>query len=183
MKYLRAFMVLSFAVVLSSCAHVSSTYRVMGSSLNFNPNANYAERLPCRLNTRGEKVVLVDPKMHAWGAYDRDGTLLRAGIATAGANKCEDSDRSCRTSVGSFRIVSLGSVDCKSSKYPKPHGGGIMPFCMFFHGGDSLHGAPDHILAEDNLSHGCVRMRIPDAEWVRYSFANIGTKVIVKPYE
>jgi lipoprotein-anchoring transpeptidase ErfK/SrfK len=27
-----------------------------------------------------------------------------------------------------------------------------------------------------------VRMHVSDAEWLRYNFVNVGTKVIVKPY-
>lgn len=188
MKVLGVILAGACSIVLTSCASMApydsgggGTY-YSGPSLRFDPNCNFAERLPPHIECRGKKTILVDPRVHAWGAYAEDGTLLRAGIATAGAPKCEDSDRSCRTAVGTFSINSLGQADCKSSKYPKPHGGGLMPYCMFFHGGDSLHGSPDHILAEDNLSHGCVRMRIQDAEWVRYSFANIGTRVVVRPY-
>jgi lipoprotein-anchoring transpeptidase ErfK/SrfK len=45
-----------------------------------------------------------------------------------------------------------------------------------------LHGVPDGEVVEGNISHGCVRMHVVDAEWLRYSFVNYGTKVVVKPY-
>lgn len=150
--------------------------------LAWNPDSDFYSRLPQHIDTKGEKVIVVDPNVHAWGAYSSNGTLVRAGIASSGASWCEDVGRPCYTSVGTFRISSLGSVDCKSSIYPKPNGGGLMPYCMFFHGDMSLHGSPDHLLAEGNISHGCVRMRIQDSEWVRNYFAKVGTKVIVKPY-
>jgi lipoprotein-anchoring transpeptidase ErfK/SrfK len=110
--------------------------------------------------------------------------LVRAGIATAGGTVCPpDADEiDCRTASGTFHITSIGGEDCYSKKYPKPNGGGLMPNCMFFNEGQALHGSPDDIVVEDNISHGCVRMRLPDAEWMVNQFAHIGTKVIVVPY-
>jgi lipoprotein-anchoring transpeptidase ErfK/SrfK len=143
---------------------------------------DYAMRIPQYVNNKGERAIIVYPSVHAWGAYDEEGNLVRAGIATAGDNWCEDIKRPCRTAVGSFRIVSLGGADCYSTIYPLPKGGGLMPYCMYFHGGQALHGSPDNAVVEDNISHGCVRLKIPDAEWIRYNFAKYGTKVIVRPY-
>jgi hypothetical protein len=145
---------------------------------------NYAQRIPAHLDTHGKKMVLVDPNVHTWGAYGADGNLIRAGIATAGGPTCPpDADEAdCRTGRGTFHITSLGSEDCASKIYPRPDGGGLMPYCMFFNNGQALHGSPDNIVIEDNVSHGCVRMRIPDAEWMRNNFAQVGTKVVVMPY-
>lgn len=140
---------------------------------------DYADRLPSHIST-GEKTILVDPNVHAWGAYNADGELIRAGLATAGDDYCADIKRSCRTSAGSYRIQSLGNASCKSSIYPLPNGGAPMPYCMFFNGDQGLHGS--YQVVEGNVSHGCVRMHVEDAKWIRYNFANIGTKVIVKPY-
>ena len=154
-----------------------------GSGKQF--SANYASRLPPQMDTNGKKLVLVDPSVHAWGAYNEDGTLVRAGLATAGGVKCppDDPDElTCRTTEGTFRITSMAGGDCYSKTYPRPNGGGLMPYCMFFNNGQALHGAPDQIVIEDNVSHGCVRMRIPDAEWMQNQFAQIGTKVVVRPY-
>jgi hypothetical protein len=144
-------------------------------------NAKYAARIPSSIDTH-EKMILVDPSSFAWGAYDQYGQLVRGGIATAGADFCADEGKPCRTNSGSFRIFSLGNADCISRTYPIGKGGSIMPYCMFFNKGQSLHGTPDQMMTEQHLSHGCVRMRIPDAEWVRNNFAEIGTKVVVLPY-
>lgn len=169
-KALASLVVLPIAgLILSGCSSMGG-------------HSSYASRLPSTLNTNGHKTVLVDPKVHAWGAYDESGRLVRAGIATAGGKWCDDVKRPCKTPAGTFRIRSLGSPECKSSKYPKPHGGGLMPHCMFFTKNMALHGSPSNAVIEGNVSHGCVRMKIPDAEWMRYNFANIGTKVIVRPY-
>lgn len=168
----------SLVLSLTSCATTSTS----GSSFS----SNYADRLPQHLDTNNKRVVLVDPNVHAWGAYDKDGSLVRAGVATAGGAVCppDSSDESdCRTGSGTFHITSIGGGDCFSKIYPKPTGGGLMPYCMFFNKGQALHGSPDDIVIENNVSHGCVRMRIPEAEWMVDNFAYIGMKVIVVPYQ
>jgi lipoprotein-anchoring transpeptidase ErfK/SrfK len=137
-------------------------------------------RMPAQISTKGERVVLVDPNVHAWGAYDKEGGLVRAGLATAGGEYCPDIKRGCKTGAGSFRVQSLGAENCKSTRYPRPHGGAPMPYCMFFNKNQGLHGS--QYVMEGNVSHGCVRLSVSDAEWLRFNFANIGTKVVVKPY-
>ncbi len=139
----------------------------------------YMSRLKSSL-TPSEKLIIINPRLHVWGAYSENGKLLRAGLATAGAKWCEDIGRPCRTKTGSFRIYSLGNRDCISSIYPVGEGGAPMPYCMFFNGGQGIHGS-NH-LAEANLSHGCVRVSVDDAEWIRHNFAQVGTKVIVESY-
>lgn len=142
--------------------------------------SSYASRMPQMVDGYGEKVIIVNPHKHVWGAYSAEGNLLRAGLATAGASWCPDIHRACRTRSGSFRIYTLGSSSCYSKRYPVGKGGAPMPYCMFFNGNQGLHGS--HEIAEANLSHGCVRVSVSDAEWIRFNFATIGTKVIVTSY-
>jgi hypothetical protein len=144
--------------------------------------------MPAQIDPPGEKIIIVNPKVHAFGAYSADGELIRSGMVTAGSGWCRDLGRSCRTKVGSFRIYSLGSSSCKSSKFPLPRGGAPMPYCMFFNGGQALHGSYQVVAA--NVSHGCVRLEVEDAEWLRFNFVEgpnqdngyRGTRVIVKSY-
>jgi|GEM_PF-1134625 len=143
---------------------------------------DYNARVPQNISAPGEKVVVIDPRAHVWAAYDAAGHLVRAGIATAGRDWCPDIGRRCHTKTGIFRVQSLGSPQCRSRTYPLPRGGAPMPYCMFFHQGQALHGAPDHAVGDANLSHGCVRLHNSDAQWLRYNFVTVGTKVIVKPY-
>ena len=140
---------------------------------------DFSDRLPAHINT-SEKTVLIDPNVHAWGAYDDNGDLVRAGLAASGSNYCRDLGRRCHTKAGTFRVFSLGSRGCKSSIFPIPHGGAPMPYCMFFNKNQAMHGSYE--LADANISHGCVRMEVQDAEWLRFNFVRVGTKVIVKPY-
>src|SRR3990167_4316784 len=141
---------------------------------------------PLTIEPPEEKVIVVDLKKHAFGAYEADGQLIRWGPVTGGKDWCSDIDRSCRTKAGVFRIYSLGSSNCVSSKFPIPDGGAPMPYCMFFNGGQALHGSPGGVI-RGNESHGCVRLFVDDAEWLRYDFVDPprgfnqyrGTKIVV----
>lgn len=173
---ISSLIIFSLSVVsLSSC----STYSSKEGGYEQKVSRDYSNRMPSTIATN-EKVVIVDPSARAWGAYDKHGTLLRSGLATSGSSYCPDLDRSCRTSVGTFRIYSLGTPECKSHKFPLPRGGAPMPYCMFFNGGQGLHGSYE--VVDGNVSHGCVRMHVDDAKWLRYNFASVGTKVVVKSY-
>jgi len=146
--------------------------------LSFLPFSTYA--VPKHISAPGEKVIIVDPRSHTWGAYNASGKLLKSGTATAGGKWCPDIGRSCRTKVGYFRIYTLGSAGCKSSKYPRPRGGAPMPYCMFFNGHQGLHGSYE--VVHGNVSHGCVRVSVSSAKWLRHNFVTIGTKIIIRPY-
>lgn len=137
-----------------------------------------------RIKPPGEKLIVVDPNAHIYGAYSAKGVLVRWGIATAGSDRCRDTGERCHTSKGGFRIYSLGNANCYSRKYNDAP----MPYCMYFNGGEALHGSNE--VEFENISHGCVRVHIEDAKWLRYHFVeapNInnhyqGTKIIIKAY-
>lgn len=180
-KLIPSLLIPFFILQLTGCYSKTTTdsYTVRTSTEVQAPKPVSSGGLPQKIAT-SEKTIVVDPRVHRWGAYNAQGDLLRSGVATAGSHYCPDIKRPCRTSVGTFRIYSLGSASCKSSKYPVGKGGAPMPYCMFFNGGQGLHGSPNVVAG--NVSHGCVRMTVADAAWVRFNFANVGTKVIVRPY-
>lgn len=144
---------------------------------------------PLRVQPLGEKVIIIDPLVLAWGSYAADGSLVKWGPIAAGADYCRDIDMPCQTHPGSFRVFSLGSSDCISHKFPLPYGGAPMPYCMYFNNGQALHGEPNGVPGY-NASHGCVRLYVTDAEWLRYDFVEgpnesnnyRGTRVIVRSY-
>lgn len=144
---------------------------------------------PSSIPAEGQKKIIVDPNIYRWAAYNEDGKLVKTGPATAGRSYCPDTGHYCRTKSGTFRIYSLGESDCRSHKFPVGRGGAPMPYCMFFNGGQALHGS--HEVVEGNISHGCVRLQVKDARWLRYNFAEeptsrneaLGTIVIIKPYD
>lgn len=137
--------------------------------------------MPQQISPPGERIVVVSPTQHAWGAYLPNGQLVRSGIASAGADYCPDMGSECHTYTGTFRIRSLGGADCKSPTFPMPHGGGPMPYCMYFNSQQALHGYP-HVSSGRNASHGCVRLLTGDARWLRYNFVTIGTAVRIESY-
>lgn len=118
-----------------------------------------------KIEQQGEKLIMVDLTQNAWAAYDAEGSLVRWGPATGGSSWCKDINHACPTKAGHFRVYSLGSSSCVSRKLPLPRGGAPMPYCMFFDGGQALHGSPRGV-TNDNVSHGCVRLYVSDAEWL-----------------
>lgn len=144
---------------------------------------------PLQIQAPGEKLVVVDTVIYAWGAYDQNGALVRWGPISGGADWCRDIDAACHTHAGSYRVFSLGSSGCISHKFPLPDGGAPMPYCMYFNNGQALHGEPNG-LPGYNASHGCVRLYVNDAEWLRYDFVEgpspdnnyRGTKILVRSY-
>jgi lipoprotein-anchoring transpeptidase ErfK/SrfK len=136
--------------------------------------------LPKRISPPGEKLVVVDPVEHAWGAYTASGYLVRSGLASAGADWCADMGQECRTDVGVYRVRSIGGAGCKSPSFPLPKGGAPMPYCMYFTPYQALHGS-NHVVS-GNISHGCVRMHVGDARWLSHNFVQIGTLVVIRSY-
>lgn len=133
-----------------------------------------------QISPTGNKLILVEPNLLAWGAYDAEGKLVRWGPMSGGRSWCSDEDKACRTAIGSFAVYDKRGAGCVSSKFPIPTGGAPMPYCMFFHGGDALHASPE--VPGYNASHGCVRIFYDDARWLNQEFIELGTTVIVHPY-
>ena len=137
---------------------------------------------PSTQEPTGKKVFIFDPGAHAWAAYDKNGQLVKTGSASGGADYCPDIGRPCRTVTGTYHVYSKKGADCTSSLYPVETGGGArMPYCMHFYEGYSIHAAYD--VPNHNASHGCVRVLPDAARWLNQDFINVGTTVIVKPYE
>lgn len=167
-------------IILKSGMPVVIPKDLKKSLMDFSP---YPRKIPAT----GEKFVIFDPALLAWGAYDKDGNLVRWGPALGGADWCYDTHRKCRTVTGeNFRIEVKGNQNSRSGAYPVGCGSARkpcarMPWVMYFylrryglHGSDTMVGW--------NASHGCVRMFTDDAEWMNKQFVEIGTKVIVRPY-
>lgn len=172
----------------SLCLFPICSYGEISYEINGSPYGTDDAPISQYIKPPMEKLIIVDPNEHVWGAYNPKGRLVRWGIASAGSNWCSDLDRSCRTKSGVFRIYSLGNSDCISKKFPLPTGGASMPYCMYFNGGQALHGSDE--VDYGNVSHGCIRIHVSDAKWLRYKFVEgpsqtnyfRGTKIIIKAY-
>ncbi len=136
---------------------------------------------PAQIEPTGRKVVIVDPDVLAFGAYDASGQLLRWGPVAMGKNWCPDIGSGCRTKIGQFSVYREGSSSCVSTKFPIGVGGAPMPYCMFFNGGYAMHASNE--VPGYHASHGCVRMFYEDAQWLNLDFVEKGTEVIIRPYE
>ena len=104
--------------------------------------------LPGTLNGYGEKVIVVNPDDHNWGAYSANGKLIRWGLQQLDLAIVKIQANLARPLRGQFRIHSLGNSNCYSHKY----NGAPMPYCMFFNGSQALHGSSD--VQFENISHG-----------------------------
>jgi L,D-transpeptidase ErfK/SrfK len=135
--------------------------------------------MPYSIKPLGVRVVIIDMRKQAFGAYDSNGYLIHWGPVSGGKGWCPDIHRACNTPRGRFYIFNKGDVYCESKKYPVPKGGAPMPYCMYFFNGYAMHASD---LPGYHASHGCVRMFFEDAEWLNKHFVRLGrgTKVIIK---
>jgi lipoprotein-anchoring transpeptidase ErfK/SrfK len=79
------------------------------------------------------------------------------------------------TPVGQFRIwVKFRYDDMEGPGYYLPD----VPYTMYFHGGYGLHGTYWHSNFGHPMSHGCVNLPTPEAEWL-FHWAEVGTLVNV----
>ncbi len=134
--------------------------------------------LPQHIKPTGKRLIVIDLRKFAFGAYKADGQLAWWGPATGGKAWCDDLDRSCKSAAGVFKIYRIQGANCRSSKYPLDENGGApMPYCMHYYKGFAIHGST--LSGFQNRSRGCVRLFNADAKWLSEDFAKIGTKVIV----
>lgn len=135
-----------------------------------------------------EKIIFIDQKELAWGAYNTDGELVWWGPISSGSGHCRSLDGTCLTPPGIFRVIRKQDIYCVSTVFPVrasgENGGAIMPYCMHFFRGYALHGSD--VVPGFRDSHGCVRMFIEDAKWLNEEFITIpaaggiiGTRVII----
>jgi lipoprotein-anchoring transpeptidase ErfK/SrfK len=79
------------------------------------------------------------------------------------------------TVTGQYHIyVKLLYTDMTGPGYYLPN----VPYTMYFYQGYGLHGTYWHHNFGTPMSHGCVNLSIPDAEWL-YNWASVGTLVNV----
>jgi L,D-transpeptidase ErfK/SrfK len=138
---------------------------------------------PQKIQGQGERLLIFDPGLLAWAAFDADGRQLRWGPAAGGKDYCPDIHRSCHTAVGKFRVNFKGGRGYHSHSYPVGcRGPGCAPMPWFVHFGEGCGFHHSTSVPGMNASHGCVRLFYEDAQWIHQEFAEIGTKVRVRPY-
>jgi lipoprotein-anchoring transpeptidase ErfK/SrfK len=109
----------------------------------------------------------VDLSQQRMSAYAGD-TLVNSFIVSTGTWQTP-------TVTGSFKVwVKLRSSDMSGPGYYLPD----VPYVMYFYKDYGIHGTYWHNNFGTPMSHGCVNLSIPDAEWV-YNFSSVGTVVNV----
>lgn len=107
-------------------------------------------------------VDLSDQRMYA---YEGD-TLARTFIVSTGTWQTP-------TLTGKFKVwIKLRSAPMSGPGYYLPD----VPYIMYYDGDYGIHGAYWHNNFGVPMSHGCINLNIPDAEWA-YNFASVGTVV------
>ncbi|KXK13511.1 MAG: ErfK/YbiS/YcfS/YnhG family protein [Chloroflexi bacterium OLB14] len=109
-------------------------------------------------------VDLSDQRMYA---YEGD-TLVNTFVVSTGTWQTP-------TVTGRFKVwIKLKSAPMSGPGYYLPD----VPYIMYFYGDYGIHGTYWHNNFGVPMSHGCVNLSIPDAEWA-YNFAVVGTVVNV----
>jgi lipoprotein-anchoring transpeptidase ErfK/SrfK len=102
-------------------------------------------------------------------AYDGDSSV-RSFIVSTGI-------RAYPTVAGQFRIYTkLYASDMAGPGYYLP----AVPYTMYYYRGYALHGTYWHSNFGTPMSHGCINLYTPDAQWL-FEFASIGTLVNIHP--
>jgi lipoprotein-anchoring transpeptidase ErfK/SrfK len=183
----KKLVIVPICMLTAACASVDNSTSVVDDAgythytMSMESDHKGSAYFPAQREATGRKVFVFDPKATAWAAYDATGNRVKTGSASGGKDFCEDIGRPCHTVTGTFKVYSKKGAECRSSIYPiETHGGAKMPYCMHFNGGYSIHAAYE--VPNYNASHGCVRVLPSAAKWLNENFIDVGTTVIVKPY-
>jgi lipoprotein-anchoring transpeptidase ErfK/SrfK len=115
----------------------------------------------------GERWIDIDISSQSLVAYEGNTPIRRFIVSTGTAAH--------PTVLGRYRIyVKLRYENMAGPGYYLPN----VPFTMYFFRGYAIHGTYWHHNFGTPMSHGCVNMYTPDAEWMFY-FASVGTLVNV----
>jgi lipoprotein-anchoring transpeptidase ErfK/SrfK len=115
----------------------------------------------------GEHWIDVDLSQQRVYAYSGD-TIVNSFVVSTGTWQTP-------TVTGKYKVwIKLRSTDMSGPGYYLPD----VPYVMYFYKGYGIHGTYWHNNFGTPMSHGCVNLTIPDAEWL-YNFSAVGTVVNV----
>lgn len=145
------------------------------------PPVDLAQKEPTKVlgeaTLTGEKHIYVDLTKQMLTAYQGDTIVLQVPIASGKWHPTPDGEFRIWERIRATRMSGGSGADA----YDLPN----VPFVMFFGGsgvpdgaGFSLHGTYWHDNFGHPMSHGCVNMRIVDAEKIFY-WAEVGTKITI----
>jgi lipoprotein-anchoring transpeptidase ErfK/SrfK len=115
----------------------------------------------------GEHWIDVDLSQQRVYAYEGD-VVVNSFVVSTGTWQTP-------TVTGKYKVwIKLRSTPMSGPGYYLPD----VPYVMYFYKGYGLHGTYWHNNFGTPMSHGCVNLTIPDAEWL-YNFSSVGTVVNV----
>jgi lipoprotein-anchoring transpeptidase ErfK/SrfK len=115
----------------------------------------------------GARWIDVDLSQQRTYAYEGD-TVVNSFVVSTGTWQTP-------TVTGKFKVwIKVRSQAMSGPGYYLPD----VPYVMYFFKDYGLHGTYWHNNFGTPMSHGCVNLTIPDAEWL-YNFASVGTVVNV----
>jgi lipoprotein-anchoring transpeptidase ErfK/SrfK len=115
----------------------------------------------------GARWIDVNLSTQSVYAYEGD-TVVNSFVVSTGTSLTP-------TVTGRYKIwIKFKSTSMSGPGYYLPN----VPYVMYFYKGYGLHGTYWHNNFGTPMSHGCVNLTIPDAEWL-YNFASVGTVVNV----
>ena len=134
MHKLKRYTFLICTLVITGCSYQSKQVISKSNKNMQDPNVYIGEKcsFPKKVITTDRRYFVFDPNEHAWGAYSKKGELIGCGRASGGAEWNKKLGRPSLTPLGVFKIKRVGNENCVSHRYPRPHGGALMPYCMFF---------------------------------------------------
>jgi LysM repeat protein len=133
-----------------------------------NPEPIYSAPPPPAENLNGKRF-LVDLSDQMLYAYEGD-QMVRSTLVSTGTWQYP-------TVTGTYYIYArYASTRMRGPGYDLPN----VPFTQYFYKGYGLHGTYWHSNFGTPMSHGCVNMPTPEAEWAYY-WSTFGTPVIVQP--
>ena len=113
----------------------------------------------------GGRWIDIDLGAQRLTAY-QGSTPLRSTLVSTGLSRTP-------TPTGQFRIyVKYASAGMSGPGYHYPN----VPYVMYFYRGYGLHGTYWHNNFGHPMSHGCVNLPTPEAQWL-YSWASVGTLI------
>jgi lipoprotein-anchoring transpeptidase ErfK/SrfK len=110
-------------------------------------------------------VILSEQKVYVY----QNGDLLKTLTVSTGVAQYP-------TVTGNYQIeIKYAKTRMTGPGYDLPD----VPWVMYFYSGYSFHGTYWHSNFGYPMSHGCINMTIPDAEWL-YNWARVFTPVLIK---
>ncbi|MBX3063271.1 MAG: LysM peptidoglycan-binding domain-containing protein [Anaerolineae bacterium] len=129
--------------------------------------ADYVPAPPTAPSSNGKLILVVLSEQRVY-AYE-NGELLRNVLVSTGLPGTP-------TVVGEYNIyVKYQAQLMTGPGYYLPN----VPYVMYFYRGYGLHGTYWHNNFGHPMSHGCVNLPTPEAEWF-YNWAPVGTRVLVR---